>query len=51
MSASVAETHAGDLAGDLGLTSLHLSPPPWHHIMDTLLRLSNPDLGLADDVS
>lgn len=51
MSASAAETHAGDLAGDLGLTLLHLSPPPWYHIIDTLLRLSNLGLGLADDAS
>lgn len=31
------ETHAGDLAGDLGFTLLPLSPPLWHHIIDTLL--------------
>lgn len=51
MSTSAVETQAGDLEGDLGLTLLYLSPPPWHNVIDILLRLSSPDLGLADDAS
>lgn len=50
MSASASES-AGDLVGHLGLTLLLLSLPPWHHIIDRILRLSGPDLGLADDAS
>lgn len=41
----------GDLAGDLDLTLLPSSLPPWHHVIDTLLRLSSLDLGLADNAS